>query len=83
MEDRRPKAAPAERGPGWPDSEDDVVNKYGTYEVQDTADTDNRYPLIAQGMPTQAKKRFRDSHPSRSSRKRGEGASRPLPPGEL
>ena len=72
MEDRRPKAAPAERGPGWPDSEDDVVNKYGTYEVQDTADTDNRYPLIAQGMPTQAKERFRDSHPSRSSRKRGE-----------
>ena len=83
MEDRRPKAAPAERGPGWPDSEDDVVNKYGTYEVQDTADSDNRYPHIAQGMPTQAKERFQDSHPSRSSRKRGEGPPRPLPPGEL
>ncbi len=82
MESRRPKSAPP-RGPGWPDSEDDVINKYGTYEVQDTADTDNRYPMIAQGMPTQAQKSFRDSHPARSSRKRGEEKSRPLPPGEL
>lgn len=24
----------------------DLVNKYGTYEVQDTTDTDNVFPLI-------------------------------------
>ncbi len=29
----------------------DLVNKYGTYEVQDTADTDNLFPTIAQGLP--------------------------------
>ena len=59
------------------------INKYGTYEIQDTADTDNRYPLIAQGMPEKAKKAFRDSHPSRNSRRRGEENIHPLPPGEL
>ena len=70
MEKRQPDTRPPERGPGWPDGEDDVINRYGTYEVQRTSDTDNRYPLIAQGMPTQAKKSFRDSHPSRNSKKR-------------
>ena len=74
---------PPERKPGWPDSEDDVINKYGTYEIQETADTDNRYPLIAQGMPEKAKKAFRDSRPSRNSKKRGEENIHPLPPGEL
>ena len=83
MNRQNPQSQPPERGPGWPEGQDDVINKYGTYEVQDTADTDNRYPLIAQGMPTQAKKSFRDSHPSRNSKKRGEDNVHPLPPGEL
>lgn len=26
-----------------------MVNNYGTYEVQNTADTNNQYPAIAQG----------------------------------
>ncbi len=34
---------------GIPDSFD-MVNKYGTYEIQPTADTENQYPLIAQGF---------------------------------
>ena len=80
---KHPETRPPERGPGWPEDEDDVINKYGTYEVQDTADTDNRYPLIAQGMPTGAKRSFRDSHPSQNSRKRSEAGPHPLPPGEL
>lgn len=29
----------------------DLVNKYGTYEIQPTADTDNPFPKIAQGLP--------------------------------
>lgn len=29
----------------------DLVNKYGTYEIQDTADTSNLFPMIAQGLP--------------------------------
>lgn len=27
------------------------INKYGTYEIQPTADSDNQYPEIAQGLP--------------------------------
>ncbi len=27
------------------------VNKYGTYEIQRTADTENPFPKIAQGLP--------------------------------
>lgn len=37
--------------PGQPEDCFDVVNQYGTYEIQRTADTDNTYPAIAQGMP--------------------------------
>lgn len=29
----------------------DLVNKYGTYNIQPTADTDNAFPKIAQGLP--------------------------------
>ena len=36
---------------GVPESCFDVVNMYGTYNIQKTADTDNAYPAIAQGMP--------------------------------
>lgn len=28
----------------------DLVNQYGTYEIQPTADTENQYPAIAQGF---------------------------------
>ena len=34
---------------GMPDSSFDMVNFYGTYEIQPTADTNNMYPAIAQG----------------------------------
>ena len=41
---------PTERVPGMPDSTGDVINKYGTYELQPTCGTENDYPQIAQGM---------------------------------
>lgn len=44
------ESTPPERKPGWPDSLDDVINKYGTYEVQATNGTESRYPQIAQGL---------------------------------
>lgn len=34
-----------------PDDSFELVNKYGTYEIQPTADTDNPFPKIAQGLP--------------------------------
>ena len=33
-----------ERKPGRPDGEDDVINKYGTYEVQRNNGEENQYP---------------------------------------
>ena len=83
MNRQNPQSQPPERGPGWPEGQDDVINKYGTYEVQRTSDTDNRYPLIAQGMPSSCRGTFRDSHPAEHHRKRRERGGRPLPPGEI
>lgn len=34
-----------------PDTSFDLINKYGTYEIQPTADTDNPFPKIAHGLP--------------------------------
>ncbi|MCH5171037.1 MAG: hypothetical protein J1F24_07105 [Oscillospiraceae bacterium] len=35
---------------GEPRDTFDLVNKYGTYNIQPTADTHNSYPQIAQGL---------------------------------
>ena len=35
---------------GNPDTAFDMVNCYGTYEIQPTANTNNTYPAIAQGF---------------------------------
>lgn len=34
----------------------DLVNKYGTYNIQPTSDTENLFPLIAPGLPEQWKR---------------------------
>lgn len=34
---------------GQPDDCADLVNKYGTYNIQPTSDTENLFPLIAAG----------------------------------
>lgn len=47
------KSQPMERKPGWPEGDDDVINKYGTYEVQRTTGMENPYPMIAQGLSPQ------------------------------
>jgi len=36
---------------GQPETTYDMVNKYGTYEIQPTSDSDNEYPTISQGLP--------------------------------
>ncbi len=33
-----------------PETAEEMVNRYGTYEIQSTAATDNQYPCIAQGF---------------------------------
>ena len=32
---------------------EDMINKYGTYNIQPTADTKNLFPQISQGLPRQ------------------------------
>ena len=39
---------------GSPETAEEMVNKYGTYEIQPTADSDHLFPAIAQGLPTAA-----------------------------
>ena len=36
---------------GQPESCADLVNKYGTYNIQPTGDTEHLFPLIAPGLP--------------------------------
>ena len=36
---------------GSPESCYEYVNKYGTYNIQPTADSDYDFPAIAQGLP--------------------------------
>ena len=36
---------------GQPSDCFELVNKYGTYNIQPTADTENLFPMIAPGLP--------------------------------
>ena len=42
--------------PDSPETPFEMVNKYGTYEIQPTAETENGFPTIAQGLPKHRKK---------------------------
>lgn len=41
---------------GQPNDCADLVNKYGTYNIQPTADTENLFPMIAPGLPEEWKR---------------------------
>lgn len=66
--EKKPCSQPPGRKPGWPDGPDDVINKYGTYEVQATCGTENDFPMIAQGLPKQGGKPGRKLPRSEKSR---------------
>ena len=57
MEKRKKKDYPFPDEPftdpyfGQPESCAEIVNKYGTYNIQPTADTEDLFPLIAHGLP--------------------------------
>lgn len=36
---------------GQPTTAEELVNKYGTYEIQPTSDSGNVFPTIAAGLP--------------------------------
>ena len=45
--------------PPWgnPETVYEQINRYGTYEIQPTADTENQYPCIAQGYNSKIRRR--------------------------
>ncbi len=47
---------------GNPKSTYGMLNKYGTYEIQPTADTDNAFPAISQGLSKVEQARQRKNH---------------------
>ena len=49
----QPEAPFTEPHFGRPEDCEDLVNKYGTYNIQPTADTENTFPLIAHALPKQ------------------------------
>ena len=54
---------------GMPETAFEMVNRYGTYEIQATADTENMYPAIAQGFNKGIIKTNRDN-PTEKNRKK-------------
>ncbi len=40
-----------------PETAEELVTKYGTYEIQPTADSTNLFPTIAQELPTKLKEK--------------------------
>ena len=42
------------------DSTFDIVNRYGTYNIQPTADSDHIFPMIAPGLPRKWRRMWLD-----------------------
>lgn len=55
-----------------PEATFEQLNKYGTYEIQPTADRADWFPAIAQGLPTQPTGRNKRKDNSKSKLKNSE-----------
>lgn len=44
---------------GQPETANELVNKYGTYNIQPTANSGNQFPAIAQGLPHEPKRQIK------------------------
>lgn len=55
----------------------DMVNKYGTYNIQPTNESENEFPAIAQGLSDKEKERYSKERKQwvKESRKRSERKS--------
>ena len=51
---------------GMPETAFDMVNRYGTYNIQSTAETENAYPAVAQGYNRKIMKTDRQNKKSDS-----------------
>lgn len=43
-----------------PETVYELINKYGTYQIQPTAESDNDFPKIAQGFPKSENRKTKD-----------------------
>ena len=50
-----------------PETCDELLHKYGTYEIQPTAESGNEFPKIAEGLPDKENRRGRSRHNSGKS----------------
>ena len=59
MNNENPKVyrKPDEPVSGQPETCDELLHKYGTYNIQPTAESDNSYPKISHGLPKSRKKK--------------------------
>ena len=66
MKEKKPKLYRnvADAVPGQPETCDELLHKYGTYEIQPTCDSDNEFPEIAQALPEKEKNKSIDKHSS-------------------
>ncbi len=55
-----PTQIPANNIASQPETVYELLNKYGTYEIQPTCDSDNDFPKIAQGLPKQENRKIVD-----------------------
>ena len=49
---------------GQPENAWELVNKYGTYEIQPTADTADLFPAIAQGVTPELVEQIQKAQPA-------------------
>lgn len=59
MKDKR-KISKSDYVASQPETTFELINKYGTYEIQPTCDSDNDFPKIAQGLPRQENRKIVD-----------------------
>ncbi len=58
-----PDTPSADNVTGNPDTCDEMITRYGTYNIQATADTQNIFPTIAQGLVRQKPKKNKEKNP--------------------
>lgn len=51
---------------GQPETCDELLHKYGTYEIQPTAESDNEFPEIAQGLAEKERQKSIDKKGKRT-----------------
>lgn len=58
MDEKKPKLYRnvADAVMGQPETCDELLHKYGTYEIQPTDDSDNEFPEISQGLAKEKKR---------------------------